>query len=248
MRHWFSFGKAATAVASLSFAFCMGPAPVLAVQGDPIPGVDVSVEQSPSGIIAMPASLNSLKEGFSATVSIAISTNESQNGTVTVTFPMGYRVTTAPMAALSSSCLSAFGFTDSTLTATKTGCTGMLILGGAEVALPVGTATQSSPVVLPTAPVVLETSPAPFVVVDLRTQRQCNVDATKAHDVALRKNASTKASDLKVARKVYNDAIKAAQQAYQDALKKIAADARAASARADASWKEAKNACRPLKP
>jgi len=58
------------------------------------------------------------------------------SGTLTVTFDEGFTVTAPATSAGSSSCLSNFGHTSSTLTATKTDCVGGVILAGARVTNP----------------------------------------------------------------------------------------------------------------
>jgi hypothetical protein len=58
-------------------------------------------------------------------------------GTLTVTFPGGFTVTQAgSVAGGSSACLSSFGYTSSTLTATKTACNGAVTLAGAKLTNP----------------------------------------------------------------------------------------------------------------
>lgn len=60
----------------------------------------------------------------------------SSTGTLTVTLPGAFTVTAAGIGGSSSACLSGFGFTATTLSATKTGCTGTVTLAGATVTNP----------------------------------------------------------------------------------------------------------------
>jgi len=58
------------------------------------------------------------------------------DGTLTVTFPAEFTVTSAATDAGSSDCLSSFGYTATTLTAAETGCTGSVTIGGATITNP----------------------------------------------------------------------------------------------------------------
>lgn len=57
----------------------------------------------------------------------------ASSGTLTVTWPAGFTVTSAATDAASDDCFSSFGFTSSTMTATKTNCTGTVQFGGGRV-------------------------------------------------------------------------------------------------------------------
>lgn len=78
--------------------------------------------------------LSRLKVGASASVTLTFSLNATSTGTLTLTFPAGFTVTSA--ATSGSSCLSAFGFTSTTMTATKTNCAGTVTMSGGTVTNP----------------------------------------------------------------------------------------------------------------
>jgi len=80
--------------------------------------------------------LSRIKAGASATAAITFTLQNTLSGTLTVTFPVGFTVTSAATGPASSACLSSFGFTSTTLTATKTNCSGTITLGGATVTNP----------------------------------------------------------------------------------------------------------------
>jgi len=77
-----------------------------------------------------------LGAGASATYDISFALQTTLSGTLTVTFPAGFTVTAAATDGASSDCLSSFGFSAQTLTATKTNCSGAIVLGGATVTNP----------------------------------------------------------------------------------------------------------------
>jgi len=82
--------------------------------------------------------MSRLKQGVSSTFNLSFELQNAITGTLTVTFPVGFTVTSA---ATSGTCtggtMGTFGFTSSTLTAVKTGCTaGALTLTGATVTNP----------------------------------------------------------------------------------------------------------------
>jgi hypothetical protein len=81
--------------------------------------------------------LSRLKAGqtgvsFSLVFTLAV----AESGTLTVTFPVGFTVTGAPTGTGSSACLSAFGSTSSTMTATKNNCSGSVTLAGGIITNP----------------------------------------------------------------------------------------------------------------
>jgi DNA-binding beta-propeller fold protein YncE len=80
--------------------------------------------------------LSRLKAGVSGAVDITFTLQDTLSGTLTVTFPAGFTVTAAATGGASSGCLSSFGFTAQTLTATKSSCSGTITLGGATVTNP----------------------------------------------------------------------------------------------------------------
>jgi len=76
-----------------------------------------------------------LKAGASATYNFGFTLQNAVSGTLTITFPVGFTVTAAATSgACTGGTVGTFGFTSSTLTAVKTGCTaGALTLSGATV-------------------------------------------------------------------------------------------------------------------
>lgn len=85
--------------------------------------------------------LSRTQASVSAVVTATFTLSAPLSGTLTVTFPAGFTVTSAATGPASSPCLSGFGFTASTLTATKTACSGTITLGGATVTNPASTGT-----------------------------------------------------------------------------------------------------------
>lgn len=83
--------------------------------------------------------LGRLKAGVSSSLSITFTLQNTLTGTLSITFPAGFTVTGA---FISGSCsgggaIGSFGFTSSTLTASKSGCSGTVTLSGAVVTNPV---------------------------------------------------------------------------------------------------------------
>jgi len=76
-----------------------------------------------------------LKAGASSTYNFGFTLQNTISGTLTITFPAGFTVTAAATSgACTGGTVDTFGFTSSTLTAVKTGCTaGALTLSGATV-------------------------------------------------------------------------------------------------------------------
>ncbi|MEY4744384.1 MAG: hypothetical protein RL272_329, partial [Candidatus Parcubacteria bacterium] len=81
--------------------------------------------------------LSRLKINAVADATIAFTLPATMSGMLTVTFPAGFTVNSAPTSGASSACLSGFGYTSSTITAIKTNClAGGIVLGGATVTNP----------------------------------------------------------------------------------------------------------------
>lgn len=78
--------------------------------------------------------LSRTKTSAAATVDLTFTLTGTSTGTLTLTFPSGFTVNSA--ATSGSSCLSAFGFTSSTMYATKTGCVGTVTMTGGTVTNP----------------------------------------------------------------------------------------------------------------
>ena len=95
-------------------------------------GPDVAFDPTLSNKVT----LSRLKVSTSTTVTINFTLQNTLSGPLTVIFPAGFTVTAAANGGASSGCLSSFGFTSSTLTATKTSCSGTITLGGATVTNP----------------------------------------------------------------------------------------------------------------
>lgn len=85
--------------------------------------------------------LSRLQAGVPSVATATFTLAGTLSGTLTVTFPAGFTVTSAATGPASSGCLSGFSFTSSTLTATKTSCSGTIVLGGATVMNPVSPGT-----------------------------------------------------------------------------------------------------------
>jgi len=232
MRQRFFAVASATMMLGLSLA-----GPVFA--GEPIEGVDVKLGLNPGGSITAVghAVFTGGKGGAPTNANITLNVTNYPNSIITATFPEGYTVTAAATSGLSSPCLSAFGFTASTLTATETNCAGNVTLGGAVVNLP----PTATPVLSTSAETGQNDSNAKLDTKASDTQaasdlRQCKANATKAHTAAIKSITTTRQTVLQAARKNYLDAIKAAQQAYTAAKTRIAADAKASKATADGAW------------
>jgi hypothetical protein len=83
--------------------------------------------------------MSRLKAGTASEVTISFELQNTLTGVLTVTFPAGFTVTSAPTGPASSPCLSDFGFNAGTrtMTAMKTNCSGVITLGGGMVTNPV---------------------------------------------------------------------------------------------------------------
>jgi hypothetical protein len=78
--------------------------------------------------------LDRLKVGVSTALDISFTLQGTRSGLLTVTFPAGFTSITAPTGG--SPCLSNFGTSGQTITATKTACSGTITLTGATVTNP----------------------------------------------------------------------------------------------------------------